>query len=55
MKEAAIRMAEAYEHGKISRSDFEELFYYLEIELEKVDKEQDKKIEEWMLPFAPQL
>ena len=45
MKEAAIRMAEAYEHGKISRSDFEELFYYLEIELEKVDKEQDKEIE----------
>ena len=46
MKEAAIRMSEAYEQGKISRPDFEELFYYLEIELKEVDKEQDEEFEE---------
>jgi hypothetical protein len=42
MKEAAIVLAKAYEQGKISQSDFKELFYYLKIELKKVDKKEEE-------------
>ena len=35
-------LAKAYEQGKISQSDFKELFYYLKIELKKVDKKEEE-------------
>lgn len=47
MKEAAIRLAEAYDRGRIFRHSFDELLEYLEIELDKVDKRNQKEFEEY--------
>ena len=38
IREAAIRLARAYELGRMTRSDFDELFYNVEIQLAKTDE-----------------
>jgi len=46
MQEAAIRMADAYDHDRISRDSFDAFLHYLEIELDKIDKQREEEFEE---------
>jgi hypothetical protein len=46
MKEAASRMADAYDCGRISRDSFDAFLHYLEIELDKIDKQKEEEFEE---------
>jgi hypothetical protein len=47
MKEAAIRMADAYDRGVIFRDSFDEFLHYLGIELDKIDKRHEQEFEEY--------
>ena len=44
IKEAAIRLARAYELGKMTRKDFDELFCHVENQLAKTDELIQQKI-----------
>ncbi|MGA8833886.1 MAG: hypothetical protein ACLQT6_01915 [Desulfomonilaceae bacterium] len=55
IREAAIRLARAYELGRMTRSDFDELFHHVEIELDRADEliQQQIKYYENHLKLAP--
>ncbi len=46
IREAAIRLARAYELGRMTRKDFDELFYHVEIQLAKTDELIQRKIKD---------
>ena len=46
IREAAIRLARAYELGRMTRKDFDELFYHVEIQLAKTDELIQQKIKD---------
>ncbi len=47
LREAAIRLAQAYQLGRMSRSDFDELFNHIEIQLDKTDEMIQQKIRDY--------
>jgi hypothetical protein len=47
LREAAIRLAQAYQLGRMSRSDFDELFNHIEIQLDKTDEMIQQKIKDY--------
>jgi len=46
IREAAIRLARAYELGRMTRKDFDELFHHVEIQLAKTDELIQQKIKD---------
>ena len=55
IREAAIRLARAYELGRMTRSDFDELFHHVEIELDRADELIQQQIKDYEnhLKLAP--
>jgi len=55
LREAANRLARAYELGRMTRSDFDELFNHIEIQLDKTEQLIQKKIRDYesRLRLAP--
>jgi hypothetical protein len=47
IREAAIRLARAYELGRMTRSDFDELFYNVEIQLAKTDELIQQQVKDY--------
>ena len=47
IREAAIRLARAYELGRMTRSDFDELFHNVEIQLAKTDKLIQQQVKDY--------
>jgi hypothetical protein len=57
LREAAIRLARAYELGRMTRSDFNELFNNIENQLDKTDELVQQKIKDYenRLKIVPKL
>ena len=47
IREAANRLARAYELGRMTRSDFDELFNHIEIQLDKTEQLIQQKISDY--------
>ena len=47
IREAAIRLARAYELGRMTRSDLDELFYNVEIQLAKTDELIQQQVKDY--------
>lgn len=47
LREAAVRLARAYELGRMTRKDFDELFNHIENQLNKTDELVQQKIKDY--------